>query len=363
MGERELITHSRLVAFRACRRRHDWAYNEGIRLIEKAQPLDSGTRFHDWSESWLAAGQRYAAGFDPFFGCDDPYEAAKLRAMALAYHARWHGAAWKVLATEVQFRTRITNPETGRVSQLYDLGGQIDNIVQVEEGGPDDGVWVVERKTAKENLSGDATYWMRLRLGAQASIYMIGARALGYDPRGVIYDVVRKPGQEPWLATPIESRRYTKGKGCKACGGKAGGVKGAGCFHCDNSGWEDAPRLDARQREEDETPGAYGARCFAALVEDLETSVVRKVVPRLDDEMVEHQIDIWQTVKALHEARVSGWRTRNTDSCFLFNRPCDYYDVCCGSGRIDDPDRFRLVGAHPELERRVQLPVVNDEVF
>lgn len=390
---KELITHSRMVAFRACRRRHHLAYELGIRPVKQSKPLLVGSALHSWLEAWFrAGGHSWLCPVPPLdhdardarlwvddpmhaieadfaaVAADDPFEAAKLRAMVLAYHLRWRLQTWQVLAVEVQFRAPLTNPLTNRTSQLYERGGKIDAIIGIdfEHGGPDwEGQWIVEHKSNKGPLEPESLYWQRLRMDPQCSDYWLGALALGFKPRGIIYDVVCKPQIEPYKATPVEKRKLTQGTGCKLCGGGKG-KKGHGwmmadlvleeperrpCAGCKGSGWKEGeePRLYADVRLEDETPGEYGLRCLEVMMREPDRYLHRHRVVRLEDELREHLADGWYTVRAMHEQREAGVFPRNPDACFLFNRPCDFYAICTRSASIDDPKLYRLVGKHPEL--------------
>lgn len=390
--EKELITHSRMVAFRACRRRHHYAYELGIRPVKQSRPLLVGSALHAWLEQWFRAGGEtwlcpvsleerdpYAAP-DPLrevvdafavVAAEDVYEAARLRAMVLAYHFRWRLQRWKVLAVETEFRAPLVNPLTNRTSQLYERGGKIDAVIAIEfeDGGPEyEGQWIVEHKSNKGPLDPEALYWQRLRMDPQCSDYWLGAHALGFKPRGIIYDVVCKPAIEPHRATPEDKRKFTQGVGCKLCkGGK--GKRGLGyppadevvdegerraCAECAGTGWSEAPALYANMRERDETPGEYGLRCLQLMLAEPDRYLHRHKVVRLDAEMREHLTDGWYTVRALHEQRAAGVYPRNPDACFLYHRPCDYYAVCTRSASIDDPKLFQVTGKHPELR------VVND---
>jgi hypothetical protein len=396
VDDKELVTHSRMVAFRACRRRHHYAYELGARPLKQSKPLLVGDALHKWLERWFINGAAWLPPVAPIFGvgpdldaerewrgdpmrgvesafdavaADDPYEVAKLRAMVLAYHLRWRTQEWRALVVEAEFRAPLTNPLTNRTSRSYERGGKIDAIVELDASlGPEwEGQWIVEHKSNRGPLDPESTYWQRLRLDPQCSDYWLGAHALGFQPRGIIYDVVCKPTIEPYKATPLEKRKMTQGTGCKICGGSkgkqgSGRVPKAGtdgttpCAVCKESGWKigEEPRWYADVRLEDETPGAYGLRCFETILAEPDRYLHRHRVVRLEQEMHEHLIDGWFTVRALHEQRATGIAPRNPDACFLYGRPCDYYAVCCGSASIDDQRLFRTGRRHPELR------VVND---
>lgn len=387
--EKELITHSRKVAFRACRRRHHLTYDLGYRAIRQSKPLLVGDALHKWLERWFhAGGQSWICPFpaegaeismytpDPheemWFAFraverEDPFEAAKLRAMVLAYHLRWHLQRWTVLAVEQEFRAPLVNPLTGRTSQGYERAGKLDAVIAIdfEDGGPEfEGQWIVEHKSNKGPLDVESSYWTRLRMDPQCSDYFIGAQALGFKPRGIIYDVVCKPTIEPYKATPPEKRKYTQGNGCKVCGGSKGKA-GHGfmvtdleypeaergkCSACKGSGWRigEEPQLYANTRIADETPGEYGLRCFQTMLAEPHRYLHRHKVVRLEVELRDHLIDDWYTVKSIHETKgLPGGR--NPDACFLFGRPCDFLPVCSRSASIDDPKLYQIARKHPEL--------------
>lgn len=375
-----LLTHSSMATYRLCKGRWYWSSVLGIRPVLTAIALIFGTRLHTFLEAWFLHGWDVAAATltEEELADLDPYDRAMLRAMCLAYHARWAGERhrWRVLHVEVKFRAPIVNPQTGRRSRNYDQGGKIDLILLNLETSE---VWVVEHKSSGADLGPSSTYWSRLRLDPQLSIYVNGARSLGLDPKGVIYDVVGKPDRSPLKATPESKRKYTQGKGCKLCGGKAGvqgdgmrrinGIAHGPCPACDE-GWMrgEGPRLHADQREHDEAPGAFGARCFADLMNHDRALIHRREVARLDEAMLGHEYDVWQTAKDANAVRLraeEGHRpSRNPDACFAFYRTCEFFDVCTGVASIDDPERFTRRGAHPELaDDRVHLPVITDAIF
>jgi hypothetical protein len=211
------------------------------------------------------------------------------------------------------------NPETGAPSRTWRLGGKIDAIVRDARGR----VLIVEHKTSSEQIGPGSEYWRRLRMDGQVSVYYAGARALGYDVAGCLYDVLGKPGIRPLKATPPEARKYTK--------------DGA---------------LYKAQRETDETPDEYEARVLADIAGDADGYYQRGEVVRLDAEMDEAMFDLWQTSRTIHEYRKAGRAPRNPDGCKQYGRSCSYLPVCSGEASIDDPTRYRrLDDPHPELAR------------
>jgi hypothetical protein len=321
MHDLPLLTASRLAAARRCQRRHHYAYGLGYRAVEDADALRLGTLVHAGLAAWWAAlgDQRFAVALEVLRAADaDPYEAERASAMLAGYDARWGlGAEYETLAVEVPFRAPLVNPETHAPSRTWQLAGKIDAIVRDAHGD----VWIVEHKTTSEDVTPGSPYWRRLRMDGQVSLYFIGARALGYEPRGCLYDVLCKPGIRPLRATPIDARKYTKDG-----------------------------RLYAAQREFDETVEQFRDRVTSAIAEDLNAYYARGEVVRLDGELDEGIYDVWQLAAQLRESDRLGRYPRNPDGCLRYGRNCEYFDVCSGDASLDDPSRFRLISdTHPEL--------------
>lgn len=234
---KELLTISRLKAHRSCARFAHLRYDEQLEPVyEDRAKARFGTLFHSGKEDWELARR---AGEDPLAaaleairadwraeGSGDEYELARLEALMEGYHWRWHDEPWHVVAVETEFRAPLRNPLTRRPSKSLRLGGKIDGVLATDGGQ----LWLTELKTSTEDITPGSAYWRRLRLDGQISVYYDGAAALGYEVVGCLYDVARRPAHEPLRATPPEARKYTQGKGCKLCGGKAGAA-GTGTRH------------------------------------------------------------------------------------------------------------------------------------
>lgn len=356
----DLWTSSRLAAFLRCPRLHDNRYNRGI-----GEPSSDVARFGTVGHDAIEAGLRwYAAAPEKrmhhaLAACDalTGYDRARLRAAIIGYWARWGDEDWEVLAVEVEFRYWLGDVE---------VGGKIDAIVRRRSTGE---VFVVEHKFTSMDSSPGSAYWERLTIDTQVSIYTDGAAALGYDVAGVIYDVIDKPGHKPALATPEADRKYTAekhtlGKGCKRCGGRAGGklgplqgsgvFDGASCGDCSGNGWLEEPkhepaRLYANQRDADESPDDFEARILAAIAVAPDSFYTRGTIVRLEDELPKMRGDILDTIKLARLAQVVGIAPRSTGACAKFGSLCAFFDACSGRADIDDHIRFPRARAHAEL--------------
>lgn len=321
-----LLTNSRLKCNRQCQRLHHLKYDLGYRPTEDVHALRFGTLVHAGLEAWwlaikakLEQGEWLEAALAAVQGEADVWDRIRAEEVLRGYHFRWQDEPYEVLAVEVQFDTELRNPETGRPSQTWRLGGKVDGVVRDLR---DLRVLALEHKTASGDIGPGSEYWRRLRIDGQVSLYYEGTRSLGHDVEGCLYDVLGKPGQKPLLATPEESRKYTK-----------------------------AGALYANQRLEDETPGAFRLRVREAIAEDPAAHYQRGEVARLDGEVEEALHDVWQQGRQIRESQLAQRYPRNPDACASWGRTCSFFDVCTGAASLDDTSRFtRSSNVHPELE-------------
>jgi hypothetical protein len=332
MSEIEVITKSRLAAYGTCQRLHDLQYVRGYRPLVEGESMAWGSLIHAGLEAWWKAYQRgagllalpeaeaamvayraqHAAALD---------DAAFVRAAVLmvAYDARWAPSMgeFEVIGVEVEFVATIPGRKRLRVA------GKIDALVRKIADGS---IWYVEHKTSGADLSAGSTYWQRLRMDPQVSIYFGGVRAIGHEPHGCIYDVLVRPDQRPFKATPVELRKYTKATA------------------------KEPSRLYANQREADETIDEFRARLAAALGAAPDAFFARAEVVRLETEIEESQRDVEELALQIRGGPLTGQSARNPNACFLYNRPCPFLSACDGTASLDDETKFRRTDTqHEEL--------------
>jgi PD-(D/E)XK nuclease superfamily len=330
MRRLRVLTSSELKTRRRCAREHHIAYELGIRPVHDAEPLAFGTALHRALDAWWRCPlitHRFAWALAALPDDMDPYARERGEQMLAGYDVRWSSAPLELvhsprsgeLCAEIEFAAALLNPYTGKDSRTFSLAGKLDAIVRDTESGL---IYILEHKTTSEDIAPGSTYWDRLRMDAQVSLYYHGARALGFDNiAGCIYDVLRKPAQRPLVATPPESRKYTKG--------------GA---------------LIASQRELDETPRQYAMRVAEAIASDVDRFYARGVIVRFEREEAEALWDVWQDARNIREAELAQRWPRNPDACERYGRMCSYWDVCTGVTALDDATQYRRAdSAHEEL--------------
>lgn len=332
----ETITKSRLAAFNTCQRLHANLYRFGYRSLEPRELAEWGSLFHFGLDAWWStykdAATPETADTPPLSGlalahamealsayaADHPVidagALAKAQIMMAAYDARWAPTMheWEVLGVEVEFVAMIPGRRKLRVA------GKLDKLVRKRATGE---VYLVEHKTTGADLSAGSTYWARLRMDPQVSIYFSGCRSLGYEPVACLYDVIDRPNQKPLKATPDDKRKFTKDG-----------------------------RLYANQRDRDESCEEFQARLAAMVTENPDLHFARAEIVRLESELEESAKDVEETAIQIRASASADHAPRNPSACFMYGRTCEFFDTCSGVASLDDDTKFqRLARVHPEL--------------
>ena len=366
-----MLSQSEVACFRRCAREYAYRYVMLRRPRRSSEALRFGTFFHvglnTWWETKGDAVDKFAAAIDAIRARAeerpedaDPFELVKAEELLLGYTARWGDEAFETLGVEVPFEMPLVNPETGAASRTFRVAGKIDLIARRVRDGA---VIFGEHKTTANDITPGSDYWRRVSaLDPQVSTYDAAMKALGYDAKECLYDVVRKVGLRPFLATPEEDRKYTqeKSKACPFCK-KKGNIPGPHRVGDDESEGpvfcvdgriitEAGGRLYQNQHDHDETPEEFRVRVQADIAAKPEKYFARGPIVRLEKDEAEHGADVWQTAWFIRESRNAKRFPRSPNACERFHRFCDYFDVCSGVASINDENRFRTAHTpHEEL--------------
>jgi len=316
MASLPLLTVSSARTYRRCAREYHYRYELGRVPAERAASLRFGSLVHTGLEAWWNGG-----GLGAALGAVQAVEASHedlIRAEVLlcGYDARWQDSDLEPVRVEVEFRCPLANPATGAPSRTWQLGGKIDAIATDSKGR----AWLVEHKTSSEDITPGSEYWRRLSLDAQVSTYVVGARALGFDVVGCVYDVIGKPRHRMHAATPLDQQKRTK-----------------------------AGALYAGQRATDETPDEYRERLTSIIAEAPDRWFARGEVVRLEEEELDAAYDVWAIGRTIRESQLAGRWPRNPDACQRYGRLCDYWPVCSRTGSIEE---YAVERPHQELQEQ-----------
>lgn len=328
-----VLTNSELKCRRRCAREHHYAYGLGYRPTGDAEALRFGRLWHLGQEELWGGHDLEDALYIASKEAVDPYEAAKLRVLLRGYHARWGEPPSDVVAIEREFYAPLINPETGAPSRTYALAGKLDVLLRRK---------FVEHKTTAEDIGPGTLYWRRLTLDTQVSTYYAGAKALGHEVDGCLYDVVRKPALRPSQVPLLDDEGV---KIVLDANGERVRTK-------DGKKWRQTgdTELGYVLQTRTETPEEYEQRLTEDVAANPDKYYQRGDVVRLEADEREAQQDTWQLARAMREDELAGRFPRNPDSCQRYGRMCAYFDVCTGVASLEDPARFeRVTNVHPEL--------------
>lgn len=342
--DKALLTASRLRAARRCRRLHNIRYSLGYKPLVEDEVLRFGTLMHRalevWWKGWQLPDEQRLQVALAAIASNDPFEAAKARVMMLGYHLRWKDEPYDVIGVEVEFETELRNPVTARASQTWRLAGKIDVIVRDRR---DNRTYLIEHKTSSEDIAPGSAYQKKLRIDGQVSVYFEGGRALGHDVAGCLYDILKKPALRPSQVplTDDDGRKIVLD------------ADGDRVRTKDGKKWRETgdKELGYVLQTREETPEEYGERISTAVAGDPNGYFVRADVVRLEAEMKEAVLDVWQLGQELREAELAGRFPKNPDGCSAYGRTCPFFSVCTGEASLEDPTQFtKSTNVHPELE-------------
>lgn len=296
---KETLSVSRMTAFLACPRKHYYKYELGLLREDEALALRFGSAFHKALEL-RALGATIAEAYEGAKEekkLDEPIELAKLYGLLKGYYARYKGDNDCVgrMFPECKFELEIPH------SRTFMHVGVIDGLATLKDGR----LVIVEHKTTGEDISSTSDYWTRLQFNAQIFLYVLAARANGWEVDTVIYDVIRKP---------------------------------------------------AIRQKTNETAEEYGERLAADAAARPEFYFARREVSVLDSALAEFEIQRDLICKTLLHCRSAarhstlpehGW-ARNCNG--LTCRNCEYAGLCLQCVHVDAehiPAGFVLKGATP----------------
>jgi hypothetical protein len=322
---RVMLTNSSLTTLKTCPRKYQFHYEQGYVPTRESEPLYFGKLMHEGLDFWSKNGRdieksvEHIENYWSQGAIKDEYLLAKAVALLRGYHDRYKGDGLETVKSETPFQAPLLNPESGRESNLFYLGGILDRLVR--KNGR---LKILETKTTSEDIFPESDYWRKLGMDSQVSGYYIGAEVItGEKPETCIYDVIKKPGISPKRATPIEDRKYKK----------------------DGT-------LYATQREKDETPQEYFDRLTADIAERPQFYFARREVPRSASDLYEYLDDAWMLSQTLRTFQLRKKFPRHTNSCVSVYGQCSYFKVCSGQCNIDDSTQFTKVEkVHREFEK------------
>lgn len=337
------LTNSACKSYRACQRKYFNRYKLGYKSVQEAGALSFGQAFHDALKSWFIHHDLTLALLA--IVCENMFDQVKAEEMMRGYHFMWVDAPLTTLAVEHEFEGPMINPSTGRRSKTWNVAGKLDAVVQKT----DDQIWILEHKTSSEDIEPGSDYWKRLLLDSQISTYFVGARVMGYEPAGCLYDVIRKPAIRPGNVALVDD------DGIKI----VHGANGHRVRTKDGKKWRQTGDIDLGYviQSRPETPEEYRLRVREVIAEAPEKFYQRGDVVRLEEDEKDAAADLWQIGRSIRESEILNRWPRNPDACVLWSRTCSYFGVCTRTESLEDPMLFKQERINAELSAPAQEEV------
>ena len=94
----------------------------------------------------------------------------------------------------------------------------------------------------------------------------------------------------------------------------------------------------------------YEVRVTLAIAAAPDQFYARGEVVRLENEIADAMVDVWQSAQQIHEAERLHRSPRNPDACEHWGRLCDFFPVCSGAETLSNERLYRLsTTTNPEL--------------
>lgn len=317
-------TNSALQTDRRCSREFDLGYEQQLEpdAFEGSEALEVGVVWHRAHDRSTKAGNLDAGYQEIRKRAATELWQEKLARLFAGYHWYWANDPLPVTDSEHTFRN----------ASVFGLpfDGQSDGVIIL----PDGRKGIIERKTTGFSIGAESSYWDRLRLDLQTTIY---DEAMDFECDFILYDVVRKPTIKPKRVAKKELTRM-RAEVAK---------RGNGAYYTELFSEDE---IDFAEQSERETNRMYGARLTNDIGNDPSSYFGRREVPRTTDDRRAVREDLADHILEIKSRKYS---RRNPDACNAFGRPCRFFALCSNNiypqGTV--PDGYhRREHLHPELQ-------------
>lgn len=346
------LSASSIAAFKACPRRWQLGYVEGLRKVEDSDTQRRGTNWHSlheafakaFAEAWghdeaqLDGPECEDIAFNAVIAllndryCNVPngkseedwmLEREILHQSFLAYLWYWQNDPYEVIASEVPFELPLKNPlGTYLPAEEVVRVGKIDQIVKWRGS-----VCALERKSTSRAIDATSDYWQRLQKDTQVSMYALAMQDMGYECGNTLYDCWHVPTIAPKMLTQVDTAMFLDSH--EYCGVQ---------FDVNNfdDGWYvNNSRLVLEQGKRGfairETVAMFGARLQQDMQSRPEFYFARREIARTDTELEAFEKSlyaIYQTQKMM--VRYNTF-FENESACRA-TFACQYIPICFGCG-------------------------------
>jgi len=205
--KQQILTASEITAWKTCRKRWWFNYDQCLQPLVPAKPLSYGSAVHEILAAYYSRKPLPHFSLEGW-GEEEKFTVKEINCLIDAYIKRDpFRKKFQPVAIEEEFILKVPSPK-GYRSKRFQLAGKIDLLLKDKWGN----LWLVDHKTSKKALD---PRW--LELADQMAYYLWAKTELGSSPIGIEYNLIRKPSIRPHkndtpeiyserLAKDIESR-------------------------------------------------------------------------------------------------------------------------------------------------------------
>lgn len=264
----------------------------------------------------------------------DPLHAAKCRALMHGYDRLYGNHEYTVISVEETLTAPLINIESSRQSRTFKLAGKLDVRLEDRNGY----ALLMDHKTTSADIeNADSMYWRQLIVESQPSHYMLLEWMHGRRIDYCIWDVVRKPAIRPAQIDKKEREIL----------GATGKYYGYTMTTCDWAEYNEQTQTTGKHRE---TPVMYEARLREdCTVTRPEWYFRQRRVNRLDQELQEYAVELWQHAEEIRLAMAGDRHPRSSGSCITYSTACRFLGICSGYDSPESDKWRKKAWKHPEL--------------
>ena len=274
----------------------------------------------------------------------DDKSRAMARGLMRGYHARWQHEPELAISIEEEFRVKIYNFRSKRMStsRTFEVAGKVDVLCKRH-----DKTFVMDHKTTSDDIvDPDSTYWRQLAIEGQANLYLLAQHLQGIRVDGAIWDVIKKPGIRPKKIAKADQKAILAFH--KYCGFPVSAV-------AEN-------HILAFGNENNEL---YEHRVARLTLDEPEKYFQRRPLIRLEQEISDYAMELWELARDIIDSRrrvaelaktcYAALPVRNCGSCMNYGRPCEYLGICSGHDTPGSAKWQRRDSVHSELSEDTTL--------
>jgi hypothetical protein len=266
---------SSLKTWQLCNKKYYWKYKAGLVDKEVTSELAFGSVFHLALESWWV-DQDLDRAIDVIIKNHDglgPTLRHTAQVLMHGYHAAYEGQNFKTIKVEDEFEyVALQLDPQSPIARSAEFHGRVDALAMDANGD----LVLVEHKTTRSDIVAGSRYWDRVHFAdTQIDLY-----SLAYpDAKYILYDVIKVP---------------------------------------------------SNRKKRTENMEAYHDRILEAVSSDLGRFFRREKFYRDKEHLDEHRADVLQLADQINQAERTDAYPKNPNSCYAFNRECEYMPLCKG---------------------------------